>query len=73
MCSQPDPTSLLTAMLTAAVACGFQQHPDAEDDRPPPALGDMLNDLWYAKQQLAALLHTTPPKPAAKSTTAGRR
>ena len=24
---QPDPTDLLTAMRTAAVACGFQQHP----------------------------------------------
>ena len=55
---QPDPTDLLTAMRTAAVACGFQQHPHAEDDRPPTALRDMLHDLWHAKQQLATLLHT---------------
>ena len=27
---QPDPTDLLTAMRTAAVACGFQQHPDRQ-------------------------------------------
>ena len=59
---QPDPNDLLTAIGTAAVACGFQQHPHAEDDRPPTALGDMLHDLWHAKQQLATLLHTdTPP------------
>ena len=29
---QPDPTDLLTAMRTAAVACGFQQHPHTDDD-----------------------------------------
>ena len=151
---QPDPTDLLTAMRTAAVACGFQQHPhtdwapeaewgrapcdrlgagpqkpsgagprataeglgprssskcgavvlgggvccDYSDDcaapggpkffyldgsvaffksgesyptqpnphtddaRPPTALGDMLHDLWHAKQQLATLLHTDTPQ-----------
>ena len=59
---QPDPTDLLTAMRTAAVACGFQQHPVSEDDRPPTALGDMLHDLWHAKQQLATLLHTDTPQ-----------
>ena len=59
---QPDPTDLLTGMRTAAFACGFQQHPHTEDDRPPTALGDMLHDLRHAKQQLATLLHTdTPP------------
>ena len=59
---QPDPTDLLTAMRTAAVACGFQQHPHTKDDRPPTALGDMLHDLWHAKEQLATLLHSdTPP------------
>ena len=47
---QPDPTDLLTAMRTAAVACGFQQHPHTDDDQPPTALGDMLHDLWHAKQ-----------------------
>ena len=55
---KPDPTDLLTAMRTAAVACGFQQHPHTDDDQPPTALGDMLHDLWHAKQQLATLLHT---------------
>ena len=55
--SQPDPTDLLTAMRTAAVACVLQQHPNAEDDQPPTALGDMLHDLWHAEQQLATLLH----------------
>ena len=59
---QPDPTDLLTAMHTASVACGFQQHPHTEDDRPPTALGDMLHDLWHAKQQLATLLHTDTPQ-----------
>ena len=60
--SQPDPTDLLTAMRTAAVACGFQQHPHSEDDQPPKALGDMLHDLWHAKQQLATILHTDTPQ-----------
>ena len=60
--NQPDPTDLLRAMRTAAVACGFQQHPHAEDDRPPTALGDMLHDLWHAKQYLATLLHTDTPQ-----------
>ena len=55
---QPDPTDLLTAMRTAAVACGFQLHAQSDDDRPPTALGDMLHDLWHAKQQLATLLRT---------------
>ena len=59
---QPDPTDLLTAMRTAAVACGFQQHPHTDDDQPPTALGDMLHDLWHAKQQLATLLHTDTPQ-----------
>ena len=59
---QPDPTDLLTAMRTAAVACGFQQYPHTEDDRPPTALGDMLHDPWHAKQQLATLLHTDTPE-----------
>ena len=59
---QPDPTELLTAMRTAAVACGFQQHPHTDDDQPPTALGDMLHDLWHAKQQLATLLHTDTPQ-----------
>ena len=59
---QPDSTDLLTAMRTAAVACGFQQHPVTDDDQPPTALGDMLHDLWHAKQQLATLLHTNTPQ-----------
>ena len=59
---QPNPTDLLTAMRTAAVACGFQQHPHTDDDQPPTALGDMLHDLWHAKQQLATLLHTDTPE-----------
>ena len=59
---QPDPTDLLTAMRTAAVACSFQQHPHTDDDQPPTALGDMLHDLWHAKQQLATLLHTDTPQ-----------
>ena len=29
---QPDPTDLLTAMRTAAVACSFEQHPHTDDD-----------------------------------------
>ena len=61
-CIQPDPIDLLTAMRTAAVAYGFQQHPHTEDDRPPTALGDMLRDLWHAKQQLATLLYTDIPQ-----------
>ena len=60
--NQPDPTNLLTAMRTAAVACGFQQHPHTEDDGPPTVLGDMLHDLWHAKQQLATLLRTDTPQ-----------
>ena len=60
--NQPDPTNLLTAMRTAAVACGFQQRPYAEDDQPPRALRDMLHDLWHARQQLATLLHTNTPQ-----------
>ena len=60
--TQQDPTDLLTAMRTAAVACGFQQQPHTEDDQPPNALGDMLHDLWHAKQQLPALLHTYTPE-----------
>ena len=60
--SQPDHTNLLTAMRTAAVACGFQQHPGAEDDQPPTALGDMLHDLWHVKQQLPTLLHIDTPQ-----------
>ena len=59
---QPDPTDLVTAMHTAAVACGFQQHPHTDDNQPPTALGDMLHDLWHAKQQLATLLHTDTPQ-----------
>ena len=59
---QPDPTDLLTAIRIAAVACGFQQHPHTDDDRPPTALGDMLHDIWHAKQQLATLLHTDSPQ-----------
>ena len=59
---RPDPTNLLTAMRTAAVAGGFHQYPHTEDDRPPTALGDMLHDLWHAKQQLATLLHTDTPQ-----------
>ena len=59
---QSDPTDLLTAMRTAAVACGFEQHPHTDDDRPPTALGDMLHDLWHAKQHLATLLHTDTPE-----------
>ena len=59
---QPDPTDLLTAMRTAAVACGFQQRPHTDDDQPPTFLGDMLHDLWHAKQQLATLLHTDTPQ-----------
>ena len=59
--SQADPTDLLTAMRTAAVACGFQQQHHAEDDQPPTVLGDMLHDLWHAKQQLATLLHMGTP------------
>ena len=58
---QLDPTDLPTAMRTAAVACGFQQQPHTDNDRPPTALGDMLHDLWHAKQQLATLLHTDTP------------
>ena len=46
---QPDPTDLLTAMRTAAVACGFQQHPHTDYGRPPTALWDMLHDVWHAK------------------------
>ena len=56
--NQPHPTDLLTAMRTAAATCGLQQHPNAEDDQPPTALGDMLHDLWHTEQQLATLLHT---------------
>ena len=59
---QPDPTNLLTAMRTAAVACGFQQHPHTDNDQQPTALGDMFHDLWHAKQQLATLLHTDNPR-----------
>ena len=59
---QRDPTNLLTAMRTAAAACGFQQHPHADDDRPPTSLGAMLHDLWHGKQQLATLLHTNTPQ-----------
>ena len=60
--NKPDPTDLLTAMRTPAVACGFQQHPHAENDQPPTALGDMLHDLWHANQQLANLFHTDIPQ-----------
>ena len=49
-------------MRKAVVAWGFQQHPNTDDDRPPTALGDMLNDLWHAKQQLGTLLHTDTPQ-----------
>ena len=59
---QPDPIDLLTAMRTAAVVCGFQQHPHTDDDQPPTALGDMLHDLWHAKQQQATLLNTDSPQ-----------
>ena len=59
---RPDHNHLLTAMRTAAVACGFQQNPHTDNDRPPTALGDMLHDLWHAKQQLATLPHTHTPK-----------
>ena len=59
---QPDPTDLLIAMRTAAVACGFQQQPHTDNDRPPTAPGDMLYDLWHTKQQLATLLHTNTPQ-----------
>ena len=54
--------NLLTATRKATVACSFQQHPHTDDDRPPTALGDMLNDLWHAKQQLATLLDTDTPQ-----------
>ena len=54
--------ALFPAMRTAGVACGFQQHPHTDDDQPPTALGDMLHDLWHAKQQLANLLHTDTPQ-----------
>ena len=60
--NQPDPTDLLTAMRTAAVACGFQQHPEAEDYQPPGALGDMPHEFWHAKQQLATILTTDIPQ-----------
>ena len=60
--NQPDPGDLLKAMRTAAVACGFQQQPHAEDNRPPTALGDMLNVFRHAKQQLAILLHADTPQ-----------
>ena len=70
---QPDPTDLLTAMRTAAVACGLQQHPHTDEDQPPTALGDMLHDFRHAKQQLATVLHTEPRQPAARYTTARRR
>ena len=59
--NQQDLTDLLTAMRTAAVACSFQQQPHTEDDQPPTALGDMLHDLWHAKQQLATLHHNDHP------------
>ena len=59
---QRDHSDLLTAMCTAAVACGFQQHPHTEDHRPPTARGDMFHDRWHAKQQQATLLHTDTPK-----------
>ena len=59
---QPDPTDLLTAMRTAAVACNLQQHPHTDDHQPRTALGDMLHDLWHAKQQLATLTHTCTPR-----------
>ena len=59
---QPDPTDLLTALRTAAVACSFHQQPHTDNDRPPTALGDMLHDLWHAKQQLRNLLHTDTPQ-----------
>ena len=59
---QPDPIDLLTAMRTAAVACCFQQQPHTDDDQPPTALGDMIHDLWHAKQQLATLLHSNTPQ-----------
>ena len=56
------PAGLLTAMRKAAVTCGFQQHPDTDDDRPPTFLGNMLHDPWHANQQLATLLHTDTPQ-----------
>ena len=49
-------------MSTAAVACGCQQHPHTDDNRQPTALGDMVHDLWHARQQLATLLHTNNPQ-----------
>ena len=59
--SQADPTDLHTAMRTAARACCSQQHPYAEDNKPPRALWDMLHDRWHAKQQLATVLQTNIP------------
>ena len=56
--NKPDPTDLLTAMRTAAVACGFQQQPHTQDDRPHTALEGMQRNYWET------LLHTnTPPTP----------
>ena len=74
-CIQADPTDIPRAMRTAAVGCGFQQHPHTDDDQPPTALGDMLHDLWHAKQQLVTLLHTNTPQnpPPVQNATAGRR
>ena len=60
--NQLDPTDLLTAMRTAAVACGFQQQPHTEDYQPPTALGGMFHDHWHAKQQLATLLGSDGPQ-----------
>ena len=60
--NQQDSTDLLTAMRTAAVACGFQRQPKAEDNQPPTALGYMLHALWYAKKHLATVLHTDTPQ-----------
>ena len=60
--NQQDPTNLLKAMRMAAAPCGFQKQPQAEDEKPPTALGDMLNALWHAKRQLATLLDTSSPQ-----------
>ena len=60
--NQPDPTNLLTAMHTAAVACSFQHNSTLKGNQPPTALGDVLQDLWHAEQPLATLLHTDTPQ-----------
>ena len=60
---QYDPTDLLPAMHTAAVAYGFQHNPQNTDDQAPTALVDILHALWHEKQFLATLFHTDTPQP----------